>query len=228
MVPCAPMSTINRVPEALYSAVSEVMAARDSARTLVDAAWRQVLLGRGDVAGFLEYLDEEERNTLGVDEEVAAKAFSIVLEFRQRQLAGLPARQRETSLTRAFDDLNRKGIVARQNFSCCGNCAPGDIESERADDSRGYVYFHEQDTERLIEDRSTYIGYGAFIDMFIEEAAWKALSAAGRQGAHERATLELINSTVLPTLQHHGITVKWNGSIKQRILLEDVDYFAEV
>ena len=58
-------------------------------------------------------------------------------------------------LDEAFAALNAKGIVARQDFSCCNNCGFTEIwdEVEEAEKQRpveGYVFYHLQATERAI------------------------------------------------------------------------------
>ncbi|MFT5775307.1 DUF6891 domain-containing protein, partial [Hyphomonas sp.] len=56
----------------------------------------------------------------------------------------------------AMDTLEDNGIVARQNFTCCGNCGAAEIGVEIEDYeamghlARGYVFFHQQDTESAV------------------------------------------------------------------------------
>ena len=47
-------------------------------------------------------------------------------------------------------------------------------------DARGFVYYHEQDTVRLVEDRATCIGYGAFLSAHLSGDEWEALSEEGQ------------------------------------------------
>ncbi|WGX97588.1 DUF6891 domain-containing protein [Nocardioides sp. L-11A] len=166
----------------------------------------------------------EEIAAEGIGDEQADRAFEAVLAARRAQQASwgpddvLP-------LTSAFAALADAGIVARENFSCCGTCASAEIADER-DDSRtwrGYVYYHQQDTESLLSSRSTYVGYGAFLDAFMTEEEWLALSDADKEATYERLTVDLMVGDVLPVLERHGVRVEWNRELGTRILLDDVD-----
>src|SRR5215469_4841948 len=59
-------------------------------------------------------------------------------------------------LDRAFAALERSGVVARQNFTCCQNCGHAEIDDEIGEASKqrrivGYTFYHFQDTERAAE-----------------------------------------------------------------------------
>ena len=70
-------------------------------------------------------------------------------------------------LDRAFEDLEQRGIVARQNFSCCGTCGAGEIwdemqtQIENGRARRGYTFYHVQDTESAADGYGLYLSYGA-------------------------------------------------------------------
>jgi len=188
-----------------------------------ERAWKLVLQGDVDEDDFIDWVTDDDL----MEEDVARQIFDFVLEARRQQLAALGGAFR-VPLTAAFEELDSLGVVARQNFSCCGNCASAEIGAERPEgrESRGYVYFHAQDTEALLESNETFIGYGAFIDAFINEAEFKALSEAERSALYERTVLELMVDTVLPVFERHGIEVEWDRSLNKRILLKNVEYFA--
>jgi len=188
-------------------------------------AWRFVVRGDADADAFAE-CQEDEAEAWGIGEDTVRAAFSAVVAARRAQQAAWPALPK-TALTRAFEALAARGIVARENFSCCGTCASGEIFDER-DDSRtwrGYVYYHQQDTEGLLDDRSTYIGYGAFLDAWTTEAEWTALPDAERERQYGRIVTALMREEVIPVLEAHGATVTWDGSLGTRIRLDGVDFF---
>ena len=166
----------------------------------------------------------EELAAEGIGDEQADRAFAAVLEARRDQQAAW----REDDvlpLAAAFADLAEVGIVAREDFSCCGTCAPGEIHDER-DDSRtwrGYVYYHQQDTERLIADRETYLGYGAFVDALTSPEAWEAMSNDEREATYARETVTLMEEAVLPVFERHGIEVEWDHDLDTRIQVKGVD-----
>ncbi|MBX3064650.1 MAG: hypothetical protein KF726_16835 [Anaerolineae bacterium] len=72
-------------------------------------------------------------------------------------------------LDNAFEEFNQKGIVARQNFSCCGTCGSGEIE-EIAEEQRkhryvrGTVFYHVQTTELAVNGYGVYLYFAAMID----------------------------------------------------------------
>lgn len=192
---------------------------------LRERGWRAVVRGDDDADGFVDCL-EEEIPAWGISEKTARAAFAAVVKLRRAQLAQwqeLP----KTPLTQAFEALAERGIVARENFTCCGTCASAEIGGER-DDSRqwrGYIYYHQQDTDRLIDDRSTYIGYGAFVDAYMSEAEWTALSDSERDAQYQVIVGKLMHEEVIPVLEQHGAVVTWNGDLGTRIYLDKVEGF---
>jgi hypothetical protein len=157
----------------------------------------------------LDYFEEEpEANRLepsllhrivGVETD---RAFAAQLDL-QRQWPAVTDCDR---LDRAFGDLNRSGIVARQNFACCTNCGHVEIgaEIDAAEKSGakviGYTFYHFQGTECAVELGDLYLAYS---DLKGEE---EASVRAGR--------------SIVDTLERHGLTVEWNGSFKQAILVK--------
>lgn len=104
----------------------------------------------------------------------------------------------------AFDQLEDAGIVARQNFTCCGTCGAAEIQAEIEDfefegrTALGYVFFHQQDTERAVEGSGLYFSYGS-----VEDGPEEAHLAIGQQ--------------VHDTMAAVGLKPHWNGKIDQRV-----------
>lgn len=101
------------------------------------------------------------------------------------------------------------GIVARQNFADCQTCGHHEIQGEiqalqQHRPVMGYTFYHEQDTERLVDDGTLYLAFGAI------EASAQAEATVARR--------------IVAVLQEAGLTVTWNGSTKTRILIEDLDW----
>ena len=125
-------------------------------------------------------------------------------EHLKRQMTWPPCTDCDR-LDAAFADLEQAGIVARQDFSCCGNCASGEIwevmEAQAAQgiQVRGYVYYHMQDTEAAVAGGGVYLGYGS-------------------TKRDDASVLEIAREIVV-TLQRHGLTVEWDGTRKKRILV---------
>ena len=89
------------------------------AEMLRDAAWQQLIKGNDDVDEYVDWVTDEGE----VTDEQAEAAFDFVREARVAQQAGWP--DEPTNLDRAFAGLEAIGILARQDFTCCGTCAAG-------------------------------------------------------------------------------------------------------
>ncbi len=101
------------------------------------------------------------------------------------------------------------GIVARQNFTDCQTCGHYEIQGELQARQKqrpvvGYTFYHEQDTEHLVDDGTLYLAFGA-----VEAGEPAELAVAQR---------------VVTVLREAGLTVTWNGSTKTRILVQDLDW----
>ncbi|MEU1426362.1 hypothetical protein ABZ412_04700 [Nocardia sp. NPDC005746] len=186
--------------------------------------WDQLITGRGDADDFVDSYGEDYDLT---DEQLEA-AFAALRAARLLQQAEIGAYTSRTIA--AFEELNANGVVARADFSCCGTCASGEIWDER-DDSRhwkGYVYFHQQDTGRLVEDGATYIGYGAFPPEDFDEAAYDALSDDAKADLYTADVTRLLDDVVFPIFRRHGIAPEWDRDLGTRVLLENADWYAPI
>ncbi|OIV38211.1 hypothetical protein BIV57_07145 [Mangrovactinospora gilvigrisea] len=107
-------------------------------------------------------------------------------------------------LARAFDDLEASGIVAREDFTCCAQCAANEIDDEIRPGSapEGYVYFHNQDTQRAVEGGPLLLGFGSFV-------------AAGHPDYP--ALSRTVGTRVMAALSAHGLTADWDGDPGRRI-----------
>ncbi|WP_229070943.1 hypothetical protein [Actinoplanes sp. DH11] len=189
--------------------------------------WDWVVLGDDDAAEFVEYLDDDEERHGLTDEELAA-AYEKALDARRAQQRGFGTVR--SNLTAAFDELNAAGVLARENFSCCGTCASAEIHDER-DDSRhwrGYVWYHRQDTESLIssEGGSVYLGYGVYPPAGFDEDAYAALPEAEQQASYQKDLELLLDETVFPALRRHGMNIQWNRRQTTRILVTGARWYA--
>ncbi|MCX6407384.1 MAG: hypothetical protein NTV28_10740 [Propionibacteriales bacterium] len=201
----------------------------DVEEALRDLLWEDVLLGRTEVEDLLE-LREDEIAELGVTEQQAVDAFRHLVRARREQQAAWSADVARPPLLAAFDDLEAIGVLARPDFTCCGSCATAEIGDERDDSRRwrGYVYFHQQDTETLLETRTTYLGYGVFLAEHLPREEWEALDDAEKDATYARLVGALVSDEVLPVLRRHGLRASWDGDTGTRILLEDVDHYVAV
>jgi hypothetical protein len=106
-------------------------------------------------------------------------------------------------LDSAFAELERAGIVCRQDFSCCGTCGAAEIRDEMEQVARtgkrvrGYAFYHMQDTESAVEGHGLYLSYGA-----VQEG--------------EAAALEIAKQ-ISAALKQQGLDVRWDGTWTTRI-----------
>lgn len=116
----------------------------------------------------------------------------------QEGLAGRPADG--DRLSDAFDDLNARAIVARENFGCCQRCGLLEIRDEdhdaEDDEARGYVFYHEQDAVR----RPLYLAYDT------------------PDGSEESRVA--LGDEVVGVLRDHGLVPEWDRDPHRRIALD--------
>jgi hypothetical protein len=110
-------------------------------------------------------------------------------------------------LDEAFAELDRNGIVARQNYTCCQTCGHTEIAYELGKTSvhrrvYGYVFFHRGDAESVTSEGDLYLAYGT-----LNQGDDEAVAVA-----HE----------VVAVLRKHGFTVEWNGRIQKRIGIKGI------
>lgn len=136
----------------------------------------------------------------------AARAIADrALDAHLAEQAGWPHPTDCDRLDAAFAELTGTGILARQHFSCCGTCGATDIREamEQAEKggytSRGYMFFHTQDTEHAVAGDGLYLSYGA-------RHPDEALAVA-------------IGHEIVAVLRRHGLAPAWNGRNAHRIAL---------
>jgi hypothetical protein len=110
-------------------------------------------------------------------------------------------------LDEAFAALNRQGIVARQDFSCCNNCGFIDIwdEVEKEEERHaveGYVFYHLQATEQAIEHGELLLAYGC-----VEDSA---------------EALRRVANKVVAELRRVGLNASWKGTARHPIVVEGI------
>lgn len=125
---------------------------------------------------------------------------------REAEMADWPAVTDCDRLDAAFAELQASGLLAEQNYWCCGTCATSDMgarlkQARKAGDEvpRGYTYYHEQDTESAVCGGGLYLAYGA--------------EARGKE-----ATLGIAHE-IVEKLERHGFAPDWDGSVNRRIFV---------
>ncbi|MDI6099486.1 hypothetical protein QLQ12_12860 [Actinoplanes sp. NEAU-A12] len=192
-----------------------------------DEIWTWIVRGEVDAGEFVDYLDDGEENH-GLTGEEITSAYEKALDVRRSQQRAWG--DVRGNLTLAFAELNRIGVLARENFTCCGTCAGAEIHGER-DGSRhwhGYVWYHQQDTESLISSPggAVYLGYGAYRPDDLDQAAYDALSEDEKEAWYQAEVERLLDERVFPVLRGHGMEVQWNRSLATRVLVTGARWYA--
>ncbi|MBA3021613.1 hypothetical protein [Propionicimonas sp.] len=192
---------------------------------LVIVAWRQVILGFSDPSDFVE----DVRDEFKLPDAVLAAAFEAVLAARREQQASF-ADAATTTLTKAFIELNARGILALEGFSCCAECGARDIHEllDTEQRQRGYVFYHQADAEHLVDHGHVELTFGAALDQLMEPEEYQRLLPEGKQWWFEQVSVEFFRDEVLPVLADYGIKVEWNREFGTRPMLSGVDFYAEV
>ena len=106
-------------------------------------------------------------------------------------------------LAKAFKDLRKEGLIAKQNFMCCRSCAScsiwNDIDASPGK-YKGAVYYCKQDGDNLRKSGKFYLGFGA-------------------ADTDDNKVTALIGQLTKVVLEKHGLKVEWDGSAGTRILV---------
>ena len=189
------------------------------AKEFLDILWNNLLMGGDpdfdylvdyicDYPFFSESEKSRELDSIPLDAAEALAEFLIAQRIAQQETFGqVPP----MPITLAFAELERNRIIARENFACCQTCGHDEILGQVAAPSQwnAYVFFHQQDAEAIFECGAGALAFG--------------LAPGGRTAGLNMS--DLIRSTILPTLEKHGVNAKWDGDERTRILLENVNLY---
>ncbi|MFF7456241.1 DUF6891 domain-containing protein [Kitasatospora sp. NPDC008115] len=147
----------------------------------------------------------------GLTVEEAERIVAPLWRERLREQAAWPETTDVDRLEAAFDALEELGIVAAMDFTCCANCGYAEIGGEAEEDSRGFVFFHQQDTERAADGGALMLRYGGFqVDGEPTEAAVRRTAEVGRE--------------VAAALTAAGLPVEWDGSPETAIAVTPITW----
>ncbi|MBV6696121.1 DUF6891 domain-containing protein [Kitasatospora aureofaciens] len=163
----------------------------------------------------VEVLDDQ-----GLTEEEAELIVAPLWEERLAEQAAWPDTTDVDRLEAAFDALEEEGIVAAMDFTCCASCGYAEIGGEADEDSRGFVFFHQQDTERAAAGQGLMLRYGGFRTADEPDGPH---GTDGPDGSAERRTVE-IGRAVAAALTAAGLPVEWDGSPETSILVAPLEW----
>jgi hypothetical protein len=150
----------------------------------------------------LEMADDEDFEVVELDR-VGPEILKEEIDAHIASQAAWPKVTDYERLSAAFAALEEKGIISREDYTCCGTCGSAEIgyemkeAMENGSDVRGYTFFHQQDTESAVEGDGLYLNYGS------TEANDEACISIG----HE----------IQAALEANGLTTDWDGDISRRI-----------
>jgi hypothetical protein len=138
--------------------------------------------------------------------EVKRLAAELLAAHRTEQAGWEPSTDCDR-LDEAFAALNRQGIVARQDFSCCNNCGFTEIWDEvEVEEKRrpveGYVFYHLQCTEQAIKTGQLLMAYGSVED--------------------DPEQLRRVANKVVAALNRVGLKAFWAGTTGHPIVVDDI------
>jgi hypothetical protein len=112
-------------------------------------------------------------------------------------------------LNTAFRQMRNAGLVARQNFTCCGSCAGYELTTNISampskKRAKGVCFYHRQDAWWLNLGGDLYLSFGP-----VDSAE------------HGQIGLETvqIGRLVVRCLELAGLAYEWDGTASQRILV---------
>lgn len=113
-------------------------------------------------------------------------------------------------LAKAFDQLNRSGIIALHNAGYTKSDAETDCRDkydtlkQKGIIASGYCYYHGQDIERAVDDAGLFIGFGDF--------------------NNNEAAAITIGKKVAAVLQQNGFKLNWDNTVYNRIEITNMHW----
>ncbi|MGW2373300.1 MULTISPECIES: DUF6891 domain-containing protein [Kitasatospora] len=196
-----------------------LLEAQERARELIRCGFQEP----DEIAeSLVEVLDDQ-----GLTQEEAERIVAPLWAERLAEQADWPETTDVDRLVAAFDLLEDQGIVAAMDFTCCAGCGYAEIGGEADQDSRGFVFFHQQDTEAAAAGRGLMLRYGAF--RTAEEADGEPSAASGEESGEEsesaagQRTAE-VGRIVVAALEAVGLPVEWDGSPRTAIRVDPLEW----
>lgn len=115
-----------------------------------------------------------------------------------------------TKLDLAFKLMRKKGLIAKQNFCCCSNCAISELTSivntkfKQCHTINGIVFYHRQDSNSRKSNNGFHISYGQ-------------MNAGKNLIGIDPFKIAMI---VINCLKEVGIEYEWSGNTDDRIYIK--------
>lgn len=157
-----------------------------------------------DILGdFISDVSEESYEESEMHKKMQQMIFLMVQECLEEEKSW-PGQTDCEKLSLVFKKMSDNGIVAKEDFTCCGTCGSSEIHDHAKDDDYGYVFYHQQDTDSVFESGKLYMGYGRV--------------------NNSNKSMSEVASEIVNYLKEAGFNVSWNGSVQTRILVQNLDW----
>lgn len=120
----------------------------------------------------------------------------------------------QPKLSEAFKLLRKEGLIAKQNFACCGSCGCYEIgEQAKARAKKfgkfpkGFVFYNRQSTQGMYQTGTVHLSYGCF---------------ETRNGKQRKECFsdEEIGNLVVDKMSEVGLATEWNGDTGKCVLVD--------
>lgn len=158
--------------------------------------------------------DEASDNDLNLDDptldRMTSEELAAARKAHRSEMAAWPKVTDCDRLDAAFAELNAMGIMARHNWTCCGNCGAAEMPDElkrlkgkiNNKPIIGYIFYHQQGTDNAGDNRGVHFSFGS-TQGADSEAEYEAKSIA-------------IARTACDVLAKHGLRTNWDGTYQRR------------
>lgn len=151
--------------------------------------------------------DDENEEAEDMDEDEARRIARRVVRdewnkvLREQQTWPEDEETSADKLKRVFEELeSEQGIITEMNFACCQRCGISELSASKTDPEQGYLFWHEQSTDRMMTGGGLALYFGNF-------------------GKGSQKSLEVANAAV-KKLRDAGFSVKWDGTDATAITID--------
>jgi hypothetical protein len=182
----------------------------DEKQMVLEAVKMHVRSGFHDADEVAEIVDETVLGPGEVDADWLRAQIADAFAAKRKEERGWPRETDCDRLDELFEALNAEGIIALQNAGYTQSDGIDDVTEAyedaggKASSVTGYCFYHGQDLERVLEGGDLWLTFGDI------------------GGDDEKGVR--VGERIKAAAASKRFKVNWNGSIKTRILLTDIDW----
>ncbi|MDO4258405.1 MAG: hypothetical protein Q4C87_02670 [Actinomycetaceae bacterium] len=214
----------NRLPN--WFRLPEGLVAPEVADEVIRAGWARLVSGAGHP---VELADTLKIAALGkLNDDQAAELATILRNTRLRQQQ--EAHAVDPNLRRALLTLRDQGMITFVDHLPWDQDNAFDIISDRARSSdhwKGYVFYDQVDVERssLLLEGSVWLTFGVLRRAYLTVAEREAMTKEEVDSFLDARAVELAEQVICPELEKAGMTVEWNGTPAQRLMVHGAEVY---